>query len=99
MALTDIEIAEKFANHENRLKVSEHRIEDLEKQQKDIQTLTVSVHELAISVKNLTEEQKAHTSRIAALEMEPATKWKELVKAIIVALVGVVIGYLMKGGI
>ena len=34
--MTNEEVAVKLANHENRLKVSEHRIEDLEESQKQI---------------------------------------------------------------
>lgn len=97
--MTEVEIAAKFADHDNRIKVSEHRIEDIEKQVKDIQTLTVSVHELAISVKNLTEEQKAHTSRITALELEPAIKWKNAVKVVVEILIGVALGVILKGGL
>ena len=44
-------VAATFADHENRLKVSEHRIADLEETYKQIQELTISVKELTMSVK------------------------------------------------
>lgn len=90
--MTEQEVAIKLTEHENRIKVSEHRIADLESQQKQIQELTMSVRELAISVKNLTDEQKTQGERIKAIEIEPANKWKHMSRTIITALVGGLIG-------
>lgn len=97
--MTDIEIATKLADHENRVKVCEHRLTDLERQQKEIQTLTISVHDLATSVKNLTEQQKDNSKRLDLLEDEPGENWKLLIRTLITALVGAFIGYILNGGI
>ncbi len=86
------EIAVKLTNHEQRLRVSEHRIKDLEGTQSQIQDLTIAVKELAISVKNMVEEQKSQGERIDRIEAEPAERYKAarrtLVTSIISALGG-----------
>ena len=91
------EIAVKLANHDNRLKVSEHRINDLEESQKQIYDLTISVKELAMSVKSMVEEQKAQGERIDRLEAEPGEKWKFIYKTILAAVLGVIGGALGAG--
>jgi TolA-binding protein len=95
--MTNEEIAATFANHENRLKVSEHRIDDLEDAQKQIYDLTISVKELAMSVKNMVEEQKEQSVRLKKLESKPAKKWETVGDTFLTAIVGTIAGALMAG--
>lgn len=90
--MTNEEIATTLANHDNRIKVSEHRIADLEQLQKQIYDLTISVKEIAMSVKNMVEEQKEQGDRIKKLEEQPAEKWNTLQKTIITSIVSTLIG-------
>lgn len=90
--MTNEEIAATFAEHENRIKVSEHRIKDLEESQKQIHNLTISVRELAISVKGMVEEQKEQGDKIKRLESEPAEKWNALQKTIVTSIISTVVG-------
>ena len=94
--MTNEEIAVTLANHDNRIRVSEHRIEDLEESQKQIYELTISVKELAISVKSMVEEQKEQGERIKALEDEPAEKWDLLTKTILTGVVSAIVGAVMS---
>ena len=94
--MTNEEIAVKLANHENRIKVSEHRIEDLEQSQKQIYDLTISVKELAISVKSMVEEQKEQGERIKKLEEQPVERWNLLTKTILTGIVSAIIGAVMS---
>ena len=89
------EIVTKLANHDNRIRVSEHRISDLEESQKQIYDLTISVKELAISVKGMVEEQKEQGERIRALESEPAEKWNKMTNTAIACVITTVIGGLI----
>lgn len=95
--MTDEEVAIKLAGHDNRLKVSEHRIADLEAQQKRIQELTISVKELAISVKNMVAEQKAQSDRIEKLESEPGQNWESIKKTVLTTITGTIAGALATG--
>ena len=90
--MTNEEIAIKLTNHDNRIKVSEHRIEDLEQSQKQIYDLTISVKELAMSVKSMVEEQKEQSDRIKKLEEQPGNKWNTLVTTVITTVVGALVG-------
>ena len=93
--MTNEEVAVTLANHENRIKVSEHRIEDLEESQKQIYDLTISVKELAISVKSMVEEQKKQGDRITKLEEEPAENWKNIKNTVITGIVSTLVGAVM----
>ena len=94
--MTNEEVAVTLANHENRIKVSEHRIEDLEESQKQIYDLTISVKELAMSVKSMVEEQKKQSDRIKKLEDEPGDNWKTLKKTIITGVVSTIVGAVLS---
>lgn len=93
--MTNEEVAAKFADHENRLKVSEHRVADLEESQKQIYDLTISVKELAMSVKSMVEEQKEQSERIKKLEEAPVEKWNTVQKTMISGVVGALVGAVM----
>lgn len=99
--MTQEDIAAKFAEHENRIKVSEHRIEDLEHVQGQIQDLTVSVKELAIGVKNLTTTTDDLKVRMDRQEAEPAENMKiirnQIITSIISIIVGAVATFIMTG--
>ena len=96
MIMTNEEVAIKLANHDNRLKVSEHRIEDLEQSQKQIYDLTISVKELALSVKSMVAEQKEQSERIRKLEEQPGEKWNTLQKTILTGVVSTIVGALIS---
>ena len=78
--MTNEDVAVTLANHDNRIKVSEHRIEDLEESQKQMYDLTISVKELAMSVKSMVTEQKEQSERIKKLEEKEVTKDEEIDK-------------------
>ena len=94
--MTNEEIAVTLANHDNRIKVSEHRIEDLEESQKQIYDLTISVKELAMSVKSMVEEQKKQGDRIKKLEEEPIENWNTLKKTLITSIISTLIGAVLS---
>jgi len=95
--MTPEEIAAKFAECENRIKVSEHRIKDLEETQKEIRSLTVSVHKMAFSLENMVAEQKEQGARLNVLEGEPAKKWNSVSETILTTLVGTIFGAIGAG--
>lgn len=92
MSMTNEEVAVTLANHDNRIKVSEHRLDDLEQSQKQIYDLTISVKELAMSVKSMVEEQKEQGERIKKLESQPSENWNTLKKTILTSVISTLIG-------
>lgn len=86
------EIAQAIAVYEEKMKVANHRIDDLEKQQEHIQKLTLSVQELAMSVKSMVEVQKTHSEKINELESKPAQNWNTMQRSVLTAIVSAIAG-------
>ena len=86
------EIVKTLAEHSEKLKVANHRIYDLEKQQQQIQDLTISVQNLATSVKNMVEVQKVHSDRLAELEDKPAQNWNSMTRTAFTTIISAIAG-------
>ena len=86
------EIVKKITEHDEKIKVANHRIDDLEEQQKQIQDLTLSVQELAMSVKSMVEVQKTHSEKINELESKPAQNWNTMQRTVLTAIVSAIAG-------
>lgn len=86
------EIVKKITEHDEKIKVANHRIDDLEEQQKQIQDLTLSVQELAMSVKSMVEVQKTHSEKINELESKPAQNWDTMQRTVLTAIVSAIAG-------
>lgn len=86
------DIVKALTEHSEKIKVANHRIDDLEKQQQQIQELTISVQELAMSVKNMVEVQKAHSDKLAELESRPAQNWNTAARTVLTTIVGAIAG-------
>ena len=82
------EIVKTLAEHSEKLKVANHRIYDLEKQQH----LTISVQNLATSVKNMVEVQKVHSDRLAELEDKPAQNWNSMTRTAFTTIISAIAG-------
>ena len=77
---------------EQRGKSNMHRIDDLEEQSKLLNELVTSVKLLAQNMQVMAEEQKKQGARLDALEKQPEENWNGIKKAIVTALVSVLVG-------
>ncbi len=93
--MTQEEIAVTLAKHENRIRVSEHRLEDLEEREKANQELALSVQKLAISVEQMCKELTLQGQRLAKLEAEPGDRWRDVTKQIITLIVAAVTSFVI----
>ena len=93
--MTQEEIAVSIAKHENRIRVSEHRLEDLEEREKANQELALSVQKLAISVEQMCKELTLQGQRLAKLEAEPADRWRDVTKQVIALIVAAVTSFVI----
>lgn len=91
--MTQEEIAVSIAKHENRIRVSEHRLEDLEEREKANQELALSVQKLAISVEQMCKELTLQGQRLAKLEAEPADRWRDVTKQVIALIVAAAVSF------
>ena len=85
-------IVKSLTEHGEKIKVANHRIDDLEKQQQQIQDLTMSVQELAMSVKNMVEVQKNHSDKLAELEERPAQNWNTMTRTAFTTIISAIAG-------
>lgn len=84
-----------------RLDEHDEKIEKLQQTQILLERLTNAVNNLSNGVGELKTTVQRVDSRVAALEQEPADKWKkitwEIIKAVVMAVVGAGIVLLTKG--
>lgn len=90
--MTNEDVAAKLAEHDNRIRVSEHRLKDVEEAQAAINKLTISVHEMAISLKHMVEEQKEQSKRLDMLEGKPGKKWEKASDTVMTTIIGGLVG-------
>lgn len=88
------DIVRELAEHDERIKVVNKKIADLEEQQQRIQDLTLSVQELAFSVKNMVEVQKEHSDKLAELEERPAQNWSTMTRTAFTTIISAIAGAL-----
>ena len=88
-----------LARHDATLDEHERRIRGLEKGQDAIQQLTLDVAKISAMMDFLAEKMDKLDSKVEALEQKPAKRWDGLVTALITALAGALIGWLMAGRI
>ena len=55
--------------------------------------------EMSTNIKLILSNQQDHEDRIRALEQKPVRRWDALITGIISAVIGVVIGFLIIGGV
>lgn len=55
--------------------------------------------EMSTNIKLILKNQQDHEDRIRALEQKPARRWDAVITGIISAVIGVVIGMLLNGGV
>ncbi len=94
--MDEVKILEALARDSERLKSLDSRMTNLEK-------LTESVNKLAISLERLTAQQTATEQRVEtiagdveAIKEKPAKRWDTVIAAVISAIVGAGIAFLIK---
>lgn len=101
------EVAVKLAEHEHDIAECKRRIEKVESTSENINKLALSVERLAVSVAVIAKsqeeelkEQKKICKRIDTIEKQPlvaARNFKnEVIRAIVVAVAGGIVGYLIS---
>lgn len=87
------EFSKRMEDDHERMKA---RIKNLEVMNKQINDLIIATNEIAVSVRNLTEAQRAQSSRLENLESRDGELWRKLIGYIISGIVGILVGFLFK---
>lgn len=74
----------------------DRRIELLENNVQELSTLTTSVEKLAVSMEGMVREQEKQGKRLETLENRDGEKWRKVAGYAVSAVVGAVIGFLLK---
>ena len=91
-----LELHKEYAQRmEDEHKRMNRRLEAVEEAVKENQSLTVSVEKLATNMGYMANEQKKQGERLEKLEKLPADRWEKVVNAIMTAIVGGVVGYII----
>lgn len=77
-------------NHQNR------RITDVEDNLRQIQELTISIERMAINVECVVKELKRQGDRLEMLESRDGDNWRNMIRYLMTASIGVIIGYIAK---
>lgn len=93
--MTNEEIAVKLEGHEHEIKSLKRRMDEAEKTTSTIQKLATSVAILAEQIKTMNENLTTLTSKVEALEAEPAKKWRFVVEKTIYFVVAAVAGFML----
>ena len=88
-------------SYNRRLQEHAEAIKELQQTQIQLVNLTNAVNNLANGMGDLKTAVQSVDRRVAEIEKEPADKWRkitwEIIKAVVIAVAGVAIGYFTKG--
>lgn len=73
-----------------------HRIGVLEDAVKQYGALTIAVEKMACHMQSMLDEQKEQGKRLEALEKQDGDMWRNAVKYVVTAIIGILIGYIFK---
>jgi len=93
--MTDLEIATKLTEVEQRGKANAHRIEDLEKRQGNLDSLVTSVAVMASKQESIETDVTEIKADVKSLTCKPGKRWDNLVEQIIWLVVAAAVGFLL----
>lgn len=82
--------------YKERMKALDDRINKVEAVTEEIRNLTLSVERLTITLSNVVRQQESQENRIDIIESKDGEMWRTFVKYVITAVVGVVVGFVMR---
>ena len=86
-------IQAKIVEIDQRSKSNTHRINDLEEDNRALHTLATSVEVLATKQDTIESTVQEIKTDVKELKAVPGSKWEELVKAALTAIVGALVGF------
>jgi len=81
---------------EDENKRQNHRLDALEEAVKQVADINTSVEKLALNMQNMLNEQVSQGNRLEVLEDRDGEMWRKVVGYAVTAVVGIVVGYLMR---
>ena len=91
----DLEYVTLYA-YKERMKALDDRINKVEAVTEEIRNLTLSVERLTITLSNVVRQPGSQENRLDLIESKDGEMWRTFVKYVITAVVGVVVGFVMR---
>ena len=92
-----VQCDERLVAVEQRSKSNTRRIDKLEQDNNALHEMATSIQVMATEMEHMRQSQDNFNDRLTVIEDKPAAKWDNLISAVIVALVGICVGYLFGG--
>ncbi len=90
-----LDMEHRLTETEQRSKSNTKRLDKLEETTEAINRIAISVEKIAIKQDNMSDSMHTLTGKVAALEAEPAKRWKFVVEKAIYFIVAAVLGYFL----
>lgn len=97
--MDDKQCDERLIALEQRSKSNTRRIDKLEQDNSALHEMATSIKVMATEMEYMRKAQDDLNDRITVIEDKPAARMDQIVTAVIVALVGICVGYLFGGAI
>lgn len=91
--MDEVTMEHRLTETEQLAKSNKHRIDDLEADNKVLQELSSSVKVMAEQLKTMNEKFNKMDVTVQRLTDRPGTMWEGVIKSIVTALIGGIIGY------
>ena len=91
--MNEVEMEHRITAVEKLAKGNERRIGDLESDNKALLDLSTSVAVMAEQMKTMSSKVDSMDTAVKRLQSVPASRWEGLIKAVVTALVAVLVGY------
>lgn len=90
-----MEIEHRLTVVEERSESNERQIKELKNRQDNFDELVSTVKVLAVREQNVENDVKEIKNDVKSIKGEPADKWRTLINAILVAIAGGLVGYIL----
>lgn len=92
------ELSEKLVEVDSRSKSNKHRLDTMEKRQGNLEQLTNAFSVMQKEQEYIKEDVGEIKADVKILAEKPAKRWESVVDRVIMAIIGIVVGYLVSGG-
>lgn len=93
--MTEVEIAQKLENTDQRCRSNTHRLDELEKRQDNTEKLVTAVEVLATKQQAMESDVREIKVDVKAMAEKPGKRWDAVVDKIVWALLAAVIAFLL----
>lgn len=77
-------------------KEQDKKLDKLEASMENVHRMAINIERLATNMEGMCKEQAKQGERLSKLEERDGNKWREIVKYVTTAIIGIILGYVFK---